>query len=142
MRAASPSRERVIQDIEVPVGRTPDVRALVRRRTSGCGRCGSARCARRADWPSYPLAPGETYVNVGFWGTVPIAPGAADGDVNRAVEAEVTELGGHKSLYSDAYYDRETFDRLYGVDNQDRVKQQTDPDDRLTGLYEKAVNRR
>ena len=23
------------------------------------------------------------------------------------------ELGGHKSLYSDAYYDRETFDRLY-----------------------------
>ena len=72
----------------------------------------------------------------------PIEPGAADGDVNRAVEAEVTELGGHKSLYSDAYYDRETFDRLYGVANLDRVKQQTDPDDRLTGLYEKAVNRR
>ena len=30
----------------------------------------------------------------------------------------MTALGGHKSLYSDAYYDRETFDRLYGVDNQ------------------------
>ena len=49
---------------------------------------------------------------------------------------------GHKSLYSDAYYDRETFDRLYGVANQRRVKQETDPDNRLTGLYEKAVNRR
>ena len=77
-----------------------------------------------------------------FWGTVAIAPGAADGDKNRAVEAEVTALGGHKSLYSDAYYDRETFDRLYGVANQRRVKQETDPDNRLTGLYEKAVNRR
>ena len=54
----------------------------------------------------------------------------------------MTQLGGHKSLYSDAYYDRETFDRLYGVVNQNRVKQETDPDHRLTGLYEKAVNRR
>ena len=45
----------------------------------------------------------------------------------------MTELGGHKSLYSDAYYDRETFDRLYGGVNLDRVKQETDPDHRLTG---------
>ena len=82
---------------------------------------------------------GATYVNVGFWGTVPIQPGAADGDQNRAVEAAVTRLGGHKSLYSDAYYDRQTFDRLYGVANQRTVKQQTDPDNRLTGLYEKVV---
>jgi FAD/FMN-containing dehydrogenase len=93
-------------------------------------------------WPSYPLRTGVTYVNVGFWGTVPILPGAEDGDTNRAVEQRVTELGGHKSLYSDAYYDRDTFDRLYGVANQSTVKQQTDPDNRLTGLYEKAVNRR
>ena len=86
--------------------------------------------------------PGETYVNVGFWGTVPIAPGAADGDVNRAVEAEVTRLGGHKSLYSDAYYDRETFDRLYGVANHRPGQAADRPGHRLTGLYEKAVNRR
>jgi hypothetical protein len=136
-----PERERVIQDIEVPVGRTAD---FVRWFDAHVGMRPVWLCPLRAarDWPSYPLAPGETYVNVGFWGTVPIAPGAADGDVNRAVEAEVTRLGGHKSLYSDAYYDQETFDRLYGVANQDRVKQQTDPDTRLTGLYEKAVNRR
>ena len=62
--------------------------------------------------------------------------------MNRAVEAEVTELGGHKSLYSDAYYDRETFDRLYGSRQPRRVSKETDPDDRLTGLYEKAVKRR
>ena len=34
----------------------------------------------------------------------------------------VTELGGHKSLYSDAYYDRATFDRLYDGANLARVK--------------------
>ncbi len=136
-----PERERVIQDIEVPVGQTP---AFVRWFDEHVGMRPVWLCPLRAtrDWPSYPLAPGATYVNVGFWGTVPIEPGAADGDKNRAIEAEVTALGGHKSLYSDAYYDRETFDRLYGVANQQRVRQQTDPDNRLTGLYEKAVNRR
>ncbi len=146
---AKPARERVIQDIEVPVDRLAEFLGwfeehvgmrpvwLCPLRLHDPDGPGTARA-----WPSYPLSPGTTYVNVGFWGTVPIAPGAADGDVNRAVEAEVTALGGHKSLYSDAYYDRGTFDRLYGVANLDRVRQQTDPDHRLTGLYEKAVKRR
>ncbi len=144
-----PARERVIQDIEVPVDRLAEFLVwfeehvgmrpvwLCPLRLHDPDGPGTARA-----WPSYPLTPGTTYVNVGFWGTVPIAPGAADGDVNRAVEAKVTELGGHKSLYSDAYYDQETFNRLYGVDNLQRVRQQTDPDHRLTGLYEKAVKRR
>ncbi len=144
-----PARERVIQDIEVPVDRLAEfvgwfdehvgmrpvwLCPLRLREPEGPG---TART-----WPTYPLEPGTTYVNVGFWGTVPIAPGARDGDVNRAVEATVTALGGHKSLYSDAYYDEETFDRLYDVANIERVRQQTDPDHRLTGLYEKAVKRR
>ncbi len=144
-----PPRERVIQDVEVPVDRLPEFLTWFDERVGmrPVWLCplrlfepdgpGSART-----WPSYPLTPGTTYVNVGFWGTVPIAPGAHDGDVNRAVEEKVTEVGGHKSLYSDAYYDRETFDRLYDVANLERVRQQTDPDHRLTGLYEKAVKRR
>jgi FAD/FMN-containing dehydrogenase len=136
-----PERERVIQDIEVPVERTAE---FVRWFDEAVGMRPVWLCPLRASrrWPSYPLEPGSTYVNVGFWGTVAIEPGAADGDKNRAVEATVTELGGHKSLYSDAYYDRDTFGRLYGVDNLSRVKALTDPDNRLTGLYEKAVNRR
>ena len=148
-RRGLPARERVIQDVEIPVGRTAeflrwfDGRVGMRpvwlcplrlREPSGPG------SAHR--WPSYPLEPGTTYVNVGFWGTVPIAPGAADGDLNRAIEQRVTELGGHKSLYSDAYYDRATFDRLYDGDNLTRVRQHYDPGNRLTELYEKAVRRR
>ncbi|MGZ4492497.1 MAG: FAD-binding oxidoreductase [Nocardioidaceae bacterium] len=147
--SGKPARERVIQDVEVPVDRLAEfvgwfdaevgmrpvwLCPLRLREPAGPG---SGRT-----WPSYPLTVGTTYVNVGFWGTVPIAPGARDGDRNRAIEAKVTELGGHKSLYSDAYYDRDTFDRLYNVAGQREVKRRFDPDDRLTGLYEKAVNRR
>jgi FAD/FMN-containing dehydrogenase len=88
------------------------------------------------------LEPGTTYLNAGFWGTVPIRDGHRDGDVNRAVEAKVTELGGHKSLYSDAYYDRGTFDVLYGTANLTAVRKEYDPDGRLTELYDKAVRNR
>jgi FAD/FMN-containing dehydrogenase len=148
-RRALPARERVVQDVEIPLDRTAeflrwfDDRVGMRpvwlcplrlREPSGPG------SARR--WPSYPLDPGTTYVNVGFWGTVPIAPGAADGDVNRAIERRVTELGGHKSLYSDAYYERDTFDELYGGANLAQVKAHYDQDGRLSGLYEKAVRGR
>ena len=90
----------------------------------------------------YPLASGATYVNVGFWGTVHVGPDAPNGPRNRAIEARVHELGGHKSLYSEAFYDPETFDQLYDGANLAAVKARYDPDDRLTSLYDKAVKRR
>ncbi|PWU51742.1 FAD-linked oxidase [Micromonospora globispora] len=143
-----PARERVVQDVEIPLDRTADflrwfagtvgmtpvwLCPLRLREPAGPGSAGS--------WPLYPLQPGESYVNIGFWGSVPIADGAADGDVNRVIERAVSEAGGHKSLYSDAYYDREAFDRLYGGESWRAVKDRYDPDHRLTGLYEKAVAR-
>jgi FAD/FMN-containing dehydrogenase len=54
----------------------------------------------------------------------------------------VAEHGGHKSLYSDAYYDEEQFRALYGGDGYAAVKQRYDPDGRLLDLYAKAVMRR
>jgi FAD/FMN-containing dehydrogenase len=62
--------------------------------------------------------------------------------VNRAIERAVADHGGHKSLYSDAYYSREDFDRLYDGPHLAKVRAVHDPDARLTGLYEKAVARR
>ena len=89
-----------------------------------------------------PARAGRAYVNVGFWGTVHVGPEAPEAPRNRAIEAEVHELDGHKSLYSEAFYDRDTFDRLYDGANLAAVKQRYDPDDRLISLYDKAVSRR
>ena len=52
-------------------------------------------------WPLYPLRAGQVYVNFGFWGTVALPPGAADGHYNRQVEEQVTALGGHSVLAVD-----------------------------------------
>ncbi len=137
-----PERERVIQDIEVPAGQLAEFLSWF---DANVGMSPVWLCPLRLrgdhTWPSYPLTPGVTYVNVGFWGTVWRTPGSQDGDVNRAIEAEVTRLDGHKSLYSDAYYDRETFARLYGTGNITALRATFDPQSRLTDLYEKVVTR-
>jgi FAD/FMN-containing dehydrogenase len=149
-----PARERVVQDVEIPVGRTaeflrwfaehvpmtPIWLCPLRLRSSG-GPLGDLPDGARP-WPLYPLRTGETYVNVGFWGTVPIEPGRQDGDVNRAIEDAVAGFGGHKSLYSDAYYDEASFWAKYGGATYRRLKDRYDPQGRLLDLYAKAVRRR
>jgi FAD/FMN-containing dehydrogenase len=142
-RAGRPQAERVVQDVEVPVGALPEFldwfdREVGMRPVWLC----PLRLRGDAAWPTYPLAPGTTYVNVGFWGNVAVGPEAPQAPRNRAIERKVHELGGHKSLYSEAFYDRQTFDELYDGANLAMVKKQTDPDDRLTGLYEKVVGGR
>ena len=66
-------------------------------------------------------------------------PGAGPGATNRRIEHEVTALGGHKSLYSESFYDEEEFRRLYGGEQYTALKQRWDPDGRLPDLYAKAV---
>jgi len=145
-RKGRPQREQVVQDIEVPVERLEEFLAWfdarVGMRPVWLCPLVSPGTNTGAQWPTYPLRPGTTYVNVGFWGTVHVGPEAPDAPLNRAIESKVQELGGHKSLYSEAFYDRETFDRLYDGPHMAAVKQRYDPDDRLLSLYDKAVRDR
>ena len=140
-RAGRPQRERVIQDVEVPVDRLPEFLEWFDEEI-GMRPVWLCPLIARRDWPTYPLEPGLTYVNAGFWGTVHVGPDAPQAPRNRAIEIKVHELDGHKSLYSEAFYDRDTFDRLYDGAHLESVKERFDPDDRLTTLYDKAVRQR
>jgi FAD/FMN-containing dehydrogenase len=135
-----------VQDVELPLDQTPE---FLRWFCANVGMSPVWLCPlqlREVDgsarhWPLYPLRAKEIYVNAGFWGTVAVSAGRADGDVNRAIEQAVSDADGHKSLYSDAYYDRDTFALIYGGDTYRDLKDRYDPGHRLTGLYEKAVGR-
>jgi FAD/FMN-containing dehydrogenase len=81
-------------------------------------------------------------VNVGFWSTVPAAPGGPAGATNRSIERAVVGHDGHKSLYSDSFYPPEEFWALYGGSAYREVKARYDPGSRLLDLYAKAVGRR
>lgn len=149
-RGAAPS-EPVIQDIEVEVGRGAEFLDFfhgevgmtpvwmcplrLREKTGPDGADGHV-------WPLYPLEADRLYVNFGFWGLVPVRPGRGRTHHNRAIEEEVTRLGGHKSLYSDSFYSEDEFWRLYNGDVYGKLKATYDPGERLLGLYAKCVGNR
>ncbi len=135
-----PPREAVIQDVEIPVGRGAE---FLRFFAANVGMSPVWLCPLRLrsdqPWPLYPLAPGEVYVNFGFWGTVPLPPGRSDGYHNRLIEDEVAALGGHKGLYSTSFYTEEQFWASYNGPAYAALKRDYDADGRLAGLYEKCV---
>lgn len=139
-RQGRPPRERVVQDVELPLATTARfLRWFLREVPIEPVWLCPLRLRDDEPWTLYPLRPGETYVNVGFWSTVPAEPGAGPGATNRRIEHEVTALGGHKSLYSESFYDRAEFDHLYGGAAYAVLKQRWDPAARLPTLYDKAV---
>jgi FAD/FMN-containing dehydrogenase len=134
-----PPRERVVPDVEVPIERCAEFLDwfLTDVPIEPIWVC---PVRQRDRWSLYPMRTDHTYVNLGFWSTVP--GGAREGDTNRRIERKVRELDGLKSLYSDAYYSPDEFDQLYGAGDYRTVKQTYDPDARLLDLYAKAVQRR
>jgi FAD/FMN-containing dehydrogenase len=138
-----PAREPVIQDVEIPVARLAEFLSFFHERV-GISPVWLCPLRLRSDtaWPLYPLAPGELYVNVGFWATVPLRPGETEGTYNRLVEDKVGELGGHKSLYSTSFYSPDEFWRRYNGTVYQQLKRRYDPDGRLPDLYDKCVGNR
>jgi len=144
-RNGRPPRERVIQDVELPIERTAEFLDwfLDNVRIEPLWLC-PLRLRDDGGWPLYPLRPHQTYVNIGFWSSVPVGPDwpSEEGHTNKLIERAVSELDGHKSLYSDAFYSPDKFDELYGGETYKTVKKTYDPDLRLLDLYAKAVRRR
>jgi FAD/FMN-containing dehydrogenase len=100
------------------------------------------RLRDRAGWPLYPMDADTLYVNVGFWSSVSLRPDEEMGSRNRLIERKVSELGGHKSLYSDSYYEETDFWRHYNGEAYLALKGRYDRGNRLPGLYAKCVLRR
>ena len=140
-----PQREPVVQDIEVPVARLAEFLDFFHREVgiSPVWVCPLRSRDPEVTWPLYELDPETTYVNVGFWSTVPVPPGVdpAEGRVNRRIEAVVSDLGGRKSLYSTAFYDQDEFGRLYGGATYAALRSSYDPEGRLPDMWTKTVAR-
>ena len=133
-------RERVVQDVEVPIDSVTEFLEWFLQNVpiEPIWLC-PLRLRDNTRWPLYPIQPDRSYVNIGFWSSVPA--GDESGQTNRAIEQKVGELDGHKSLYSESFYSAEEFDELYGGETYRRVKKVYDPDSRLLDLYTKAVQR-
>ncbi|CAM5738185.1 FAD-binding oxidoreductase [Mycolicibacterium aubagnense] len=88
-----PLRERVVQDVEVPVERVVDFLEwfLERVPITPIWLC-PLRLRGDTQWPLYPIQPHRNYVNLGFWSSVPA--GREAGETNRLIESKVDDCGG------------------------------------------------
>lgn len=141
-----PQREAVVQDIEVPLEQLPDFLEFFHSEIGiePIWICPLKQRDPNVRWPLYEFDPQQMYINVGFWSSVAMPDGIDknSGFFNRKIEEEVTRLDGRKSLYSTAFYERETFWSIYGGFDYQSLKDRHDPHGRLLGLYEKVVEQR
>ena len=135
--------EGVIQDVDIPIEKAPEFLRFFLEEIGikPVWMCpiGGHDPTRR--YPLYPLHGSGLFINFGFWDIVSNPEKLESGYFNRKVEAKVSELGGIKSLYSDAYYDEDTFWQLYDGEQYLKLKQKYDPQGRLKNLYQKCVLR-
>jgi FAD/FMN-containing dehydrogenase len=139
-RRGAAASEAVIQDVEIPVERSAEFLKFFHEKVgmSPVWMC-PLRLRGEQTWPLYPMRPGQVYVNFGFWGAVKLPPGQSDGYYNRQVEETVTELGGHKGLYSTSFYSASDFWELYNGTEYAALKQAYDSQGRLADRYDKCV---
>ncbi len=133
--------ESVIQDVDIPIENAPE---FLRFFLDEIGirpvwMCPIGGHDPSKKFPLYPLHDTGLFVNFGFWDIVPNRQRHERGYYNRKVEDKVRELGGVKSLYSDAYYDEDSFWQLYDGDSYFALKRKYDPKRRLKNLYQKCV---
>ena len=132
-------QEAVIQDVEIPLEHAA---AFARFFNKEIGIkplwvCPVAAFDPTVSYVLYPMSPRTLYINFGFWDAV--TSDHEEGYFNKKVEAKVRELNGKKSLYSNSFYSREEFWRLYDERAYRRLKARYDPTGKLKDLYEKCV---
>ena len=135
--------ESVIQDVDIPLQKAPEFLRffLETVRITPVWTCPFKAYHRAGEFSLFQTDPDTLYINFGFWDVVKRRKQYEPGFFNRLIEHKVLELGGIKSLYSDAYFEEEEFWRIYNRPVYDSLKDRYDPDGVLKNLYQKTVLR-
>ena len=133
--------ESVIQDVDVPIARAAEFLDFY---AGSIGLWPQWICpigfGGEGSFTLYPMRH-DWYVNFGFWDVKRTREAYPPGHFNRLIERKVVELGGIKSLYSDSFFPREEFARLYGGEAYRALKARYDPQSAFPDLYSKCVLR-
>jgi FAD/FMN-containing dehydrogenase len=134
--------ESVIQDVDIPLARAGEFLDFYARHIGLWPQwiCPIGKPPGQGKFSLYPMR-SDWYVNFGFWDVKRTREAHPPGYFNRMIEEKVTGLGGIKSLYSDSFFPREEFDRLYGGAAYAALKRTYDAQDAFPQLYEKCVLR-
>ena len=143
-RVVGTRTESVIQDVDIPIENAPEFLRFFQREIGikPVWICPIRVFDATKRFSLYKMDAGTTHINFGFWDVVKTRERLGEGHFNRLVERKVIELGGIKSLYSDAYFSPEEFWRCYDRTEYEALKAQYDPGGLLQDLYAKCVLKR
>ncbi len=135
-------RESVIQDVDIPIRNASAFLDFFQREIGilPIWICPVRPYRKDAHFTLFPMRD-ELYLNFGFWDVVRRRQAFEPGHHNRLVENKVAELSGIKSLYSDSFFDEESFWRIYDGAAYRGLKEKYDPQGRARNLYQKCVLR-
>lgn len=133
--------EAVIQDVELPVENCEAFHQFFQEEIGikPVWVCPVQAYQSDVKYDFYYLKPDQLFINFGFWEAVPSQH--PDGYFNKKIEVKVAALDGHKSLYSNVYYDESTFWKIYNKDLYLSLKYKYDPKQALKSLYQKVTER-
>lgn len=135
--------ESVIQDLAIPIGHCTDFLAFLLHEIKilPIWVCPSKPQDTQVDYPLFHLDHDTLYVDFGFWDVIRTKEKHPAGFFNRKVETEVERLDGIKSLYSESFFPKEEFWKIYNREAYTALKKTYDPRNKLRDLYEKCVLR-
>lgn len=135
--------ESVIQDVDIPIDAADRFLAFLHESVGilPIWICPITLPDRSRAATFYSLRSGTVWINFGFWDVVRSRKPQPPGFCNRKIEREVASLGGHKSLYSEAYYPEQEFWSLHDRRAYVALKHRYDPEGALGDLYAKCVLR-
>ncbi len=136
--------ESIIQDVEVPIVNAEKFLDFFQKDIGITPVWVCPTKATTKDWPYplYPMDPDSLYINFGFWDSVQTTKNPDQGHYNKLIEDTVQQLGGMKSLYSNSFYERKNFEKIYNYQSYKKLKKRYDPTGRFKGLYEKCVKKK
>jgi len=142
LRPGADGTESVIQDVDIPIENAADFFHFLHAEIgiAPIWVCPFKSCDPAAAYDLYALDPRKLYINFGFWDTIPTTH--EDGYFNKKVEEKAFDLKGKKGLYSRAWYDEETFWKIYNRERYALLKQKYDPEGAFADLYAKCVLQR
>jgi len=134
--------ESVIQDICIPIAQAEAFYDFLAAEI-GVFPIWTCPARHRPDLPTplFPMNEDVLYVDFGFWDVIKTREAHPAGHFNRLIERRTAELGGAKSLYSEAFYERDEFWSIYNEPHYRALKARYDPNGRLRDLYDKCVLR-
>ena len=89
----------------------------------------------------WKLVSHNLYCDIGIFGSVALKEGSDDTAYNRMIENKMLALGGKKCFYSDSFFSRDTFNRLYNGPEYEAIKKKYDPQNIFPHVYDKCVKR-